>query len=344
MDHSADNADPNDEARNGGRDDAGGAGVPAPGGSNPPSAGRNQKSVAPSGQGKNLRPASDEFSDLEPFFERVEAHAGRGAGRGSWSRLEPLLSYGSHAALALCVMGLAWAAGSHFLGGPTQNDALKASAIQEAARREAAESVEIRRVTQKMGEDMKALKANVDALRASVAQNQNSKDQHALEKGLDGLKTKLDAVKTETNAAIADLAGKVEHMQHDPAAKLQQVVERLDRIERQTAAPVVTGSIPASAATARGATPNRTQIAAASAKPLETADAQKKPQLITSWVVRDVYDGVALVENATGSLEVALGETIPGAGTVKSIERRGAGWIVITSRGLVDSAHDVYLP
>jgi hypothetical protein len=38
------------------------------------------------------------------------------------------------------------------------------------------------------------------------------------------------------------------------------------------------------------------------------------------------------------------GETIPGAGTVKSIERRGAGWIVITSRGLVDSAHDGFQP
>jgi hypothetical protein len=29
---------------------------------------------------------------------------------------------------------------------------------------------------------------------------------------------------------------------------------------------------------------------------------------------------------------------------VKSIERRGAGWIVITSRGLVDSAGDSYQP
>ncbi|WOJ88551.1 hypothetical protein RZS28_12045 [Methylocapsa polymorpha] len=341
MDHSADNADPNGEARNGGHDD--GAGASASDGSNPSSSGSNEKSVAPSGRGKGLRPAPDAFSDLEPFFERVESSAGR----GPWPRLEPLLSYGSHAALALCVMGFAWAAGSHFFGGPTQN-ALKATAIQDAARREAAESAEIRRATQKMSEDMRALKANLDGLRASVAQNQNSKDQHALEKGLDGLKTRLDAVKTETGAAIAELSGKVEHMQREPAAKLQQVVERLDRIERQTAAPVTTASIPASTATAKSAAPNRTQIMGAPPKPLslppETAEAPKKPQLITSWVVRDVYDGVALVENATGSLEVAPGETIPGAGTVKSIERRGAGWIVITSRGLVDSAHDVYLP
>jgi hypothetical protein len=66
--------------------------------------------------------------------------------------------------------------------------------------------------------------------------------------------------------------------------------------------------------------------------------------LITNWVVRDVYDGVALVESPRGSIEVAPGEIIPGAGTVKSIERRGAGWIVITSRGLVDSARYSFQP
>jgi hypothetical protein len=29
---------------------------------------------------------------------------------------------------------------------------------------------------------------------------------------------------------------------------------------------------------------------------------------------------------------------------VKSIERRGAGWVVITNRGLVDSASDSFQP
>ncbi len=341
MDLSADDADPNGEAQGHGRSDAPGAGASASDHSNGDSADRNDKLVAPGGQGKNLRPAKDEFTNLEPFFERVEASAGR----GPWPRLDSVMSHSSHAALALCVMGFAWAAGSHFFGAPTQSDAAKASAMQEVARREASESAELRRATQKMGEDLRAVKANLDSLRASIAQNQNSKDQHAFEKGLDGLKTRLDAVKTETSSAIAELASKVEHMQREPAAKLQQVVERLDRIEqRQTAAPQTTGSIPANAASGKTAAVNRPQILGAPPKLLEPPDGAKKPQLITSWVVRDVYDGVALVENASGSLEVGPGETIPGAGTVRSIERRGAGWIVITSRGLVDSAHDVYLP
>ena len=118
----------------------------------------------------------------------------------------------------------------------------------------------------------------------------------------------------------------------------QQVAERLDRIEKQTSS-MPTGSV---APLVKAATQERGD--AAQAKSAPAVEAPKRPTLITSWVVRDVYNGVALVENAHGSLEVALGDTIPGAGTVKSIERRGGGWIVITSRGLVDYDHSIMVP
>jgi len=66
----------------------------------------------------------------------------------------------------------------------------------------------------------------------------------------------------------------------------------------------------------------------------------KQPALISSWVVRDVYQGIALVEGKKGALQVARGEIIPGAGRVQSIEKRGQGWVIITSQGLVDTARD----
>ena len=192
------------------------------------------------------------------------------------------------------------------------------------------------RTAQKMAEDIRALKAGVEALRA--AQSQAAQDATALER----LKSRFEAVNTETGASIAELAGKVEHMQREPAAKLSQVLERLDRIERQIA-PLATASLGAASASGAAAAGKQAQLAVAPAKPpLETAKGH--PQLITNWVVRDVYDGIALVESPRGSIEVAPGEIIPGAGMVKSIERRGAGWIVITSRGLVDSARDHYQP
>ncbi|MGQ0446044.1 MAG: hypothetical protein ACT4O2_13200, partial [Beijerinckiaceae bacterium] len=192
-------------------------------------------------------------------------------------------------------------------------------------------SAEMLRTAQIMAKDISALKAGVEALRA--AQGQSAKDTAAL----DGLKSRLEAVNKATAASIAELAGKVERMQREPGAKLSQIVERLDRIEGQIAAPPATTSGGAASVLSRPAAGQQAQLAGAPAKPpLENAIG--RPQLITNWVVRDVYDGIALVESPHGLIEVAPGETIPGAGRVKSIERRGAGWIVITSRGLVDSA------
>jgi hypothetical protein len=246
-------------------------------------------------------------------------------------RFEQLFSYRSHAALAACLFGFAWAAGSYFSGNYSPFYALKPPPARTVATQESVERSELLRTAQKMAEDIRALKANVEALRA--AQSQSAKDTATL----GGLKPRLDAMKTETGASIAELAGKVEHMQREPAANLSQVIERLDRIEHQIAAPLATASIGAAAAR------KQTQLAVAPAKP-PLENTKGHPQLITNWVVRDVYDGIALVESPRGSIEVAPGEIIPGAGMVKSIERRGGGWIVITSRGLVDSARDSYQP
>jgi hypothetical protein len=254
--------------------------------------------------------------------------------RRAQPRFEQIFSYGSHAALAACLFGFAWAAGSYFSSAQPPFAAIKPPPVQTVATQESVEPSELLRMAQKMAEDIRTLKANVEALRA--AQSQTAKD-------TEGLKPRLEAVNTETAASITELAGKVEHLQREPAAKLSQVLERLDRIERQIAAPLVTASFGAAQAPGKAAAGKQAQLAGAPAKPpLENAKGHL--QLITNWVVRDVYDGIALVESPRGSIEVAPGEIIPGAGMVKSIERRGAGWIVITSRGLVDSARDSYQP
>jgi hypothetical protein len=265
-------------------------------------------------------------------------------------RLKTFFGYVSIVVMAACLLGFGWAAGSRLFGpgGPFAAQQGSRAAVSQ----ESLDRAELVRSSRKMAEDLRLLRTDVESLRAAIAQNAAANNQHTLEKSLDGLKARLDGAKAETSAAIADLAGKVERLQRDPAAKLGEVTERLDRIERQTAAPLVTGSIAVAPAKAAGAppqsrTPPETPQAKSQAKAQPasaTATAKTEPALITSWVVRDAYDGLALVENARGSIEVALGETIPGAGTVKAIERRGDGWIVITSRGLIDSARDTMLP
>ncbi|PNG27540.1 hypothetical protein [Methylocella silvestris] len=247
-------------------------------------------------------------------------------------RLATFINYGSSAAFVLAVLGFAFAAGTYFFGGnPGAGSDRTASQI---AVRESADRAEMLRKTQAMVTEIGALRANVEALRVSVAQSQAGKDQHGLEKSVDALKAKVDSIKTDSAGALSELAAKVDRLQRDPA--LKQVAERLDRIEKQTALP--TGSI---APIVKAATQEQKN---APPKSQPAADASKRPQLITSWVVRQVYDGVALIENARGSMEVAIGDQIPGAGTVKSIERRGGGWIVVTSRGLVDYDHSILIP
>jgi hypothetical protein len=73
-----------------------------------------------------------------------------------------------------------------------------------------------------MAEEIRALKADVEAMHAT--QSLSAKDTAALE----GLNTQLNLAKTETSAEIAELAGRVEHLERESAAKLSQIYERLD--------------------------------------------------------------------------------------------------------------------
>jgi hypothetical protein len=229
---------------------------------------------------------------------------------------------------------------------PVAAQAPAASAAVEAAER--AERAELRHVTQEMSEEIRSLKASLDALRNQVAQSQSAEEIHGLKKGLDGVKSGLEAAKTETNASIAQLTAKLEHAQHEQAAKLQQVLEKAEHVEqRPNTAALATGSLPPAAPATAAPAPRPQQSAAVVAPPLppmqqaSAADAQKKPpQSISNWVVRDVYEGIALVEGPGGAFEVMQGENVPGLGTVKSIERRGNGWVVVTNHGNVDYARE----
>jgi hypothetical protein len=57
---------------------------------------------------------------------------------------------------------------------------------------------------------------------------------------------------------------------------------------------------------------------------------------VDGWVVREVYDGAALVEGRNRRLyEVVPGGMVPGVGRVESIERRGRSWVVLTDKGVI---------
>ncbi|MGH6841490.1 MAG: hypothetical protein ACREDV_05270, partial [Methylocella sp.] len=157
-------------------------------------------------------------SRLVPVKEAEAASA-----RRSPEHFEQFSGYGTHAALAACLFGFAWAASSYYSAHYAPIYTLTPSQAQNVAAQESAAPAEMLRTAQNMAKDISALKAGVEALRA--AQGQSAKDTAAL----DGLKSLLEAVNKETAASIAELAGKFERMQREPAAKLSQIVERLDR-------------------------------------------------------------------------------------------------------------------
>jgi hypothetical protein len=143
---------------------------------------------------------------------------------------------------------------------------------------------------------------------------------------LNALKASLDTSNRSTGmqfAKITDRLTSLEHAQAEPAAKLARLAETVDRLDkRAAAAPEITGSI---------ARPPQPQPAVA---PVPTAS----ERILNDWIVRDVRNGRALVENRYGGVFVAAaGGNLPGLGHVEGVRRQDGGWIVVTAKGTITS-------
>ena len=140
------------------------------------------------------------------------------------------------------------------------------------------------------------------------------------------MRTTLEQSGKTTYAQIGKLSERIERnerAQADPAAKLAKIGEAIERLERRTAASAaapandVTGTIP----TPPPAPPE--------------AKAKPGPVVIDDYVVRKVFDGVALVEGRRGIIEVEPGMSLPGAGRVEEIRRQDGRWVVVTNKGII---------
>src|SRR5580700_2137084 len=97
-------------------------------------------------------------SGLVAFTEAEAASA-----RWATPHFEQLFSYGSHAALAVCLFGFAWAAGSYFSGSYAPFYALKPPPTRTVATQESVAHTEMFGTAQKTAEDIRTLKSNVEA-------------------------------------------------------------------------------------------------------------------------------------------------------------------------------------
>ena len=117
---------------------------------------------------------------------------------------------------------------------------------------------------------------------------------------------------------VGALSERFEQMEKDQAGRVAALTAQIDK--RLTP--------PAPAPVAAKAAPEPTETGA-------IAHAAPKPAT-DNWAVREVYDGVAVLEDRKRRLvEVGIGDTIPGIGRVDSIERRGRTWAVVTRQGVI---------
>ncbi|AWN52987.1 hypothetical protein [Methylobacterium sp. 17Sr1-1] len=195
------------------------------------------------------------------------------------------------------------------------------------------------------------LATDLSLLRDRTIQAHDSADKGRAEAGarLGQIAERLDRLQRQDGdlagkvAAVAErlaaLAERQEHADRDQAVRLAALIDKLEK--RQGAAPVAAVPVapnPAPTAAAPAVTPKHV----AAAEPVLTGSlpdkpaAAAKPGTIEGWVLRDVYDGMAMIENRNRRLvEVGPGDTLPGAGRVEAIERRGRSWVVVTSKGII---------
>jgi hypothetical protein len=124
----------------------------------------------------------------------------------------------------------------------------------------------------------------------------------------------------------SDRLDKVERAQQEPAAKLAKLSEAVDKLRAaaaQAQAPVTAASVAAKDVTG--------SIAPKVAPKIEVA----RLPTVEGWVLRDVANGAAMIENRQGMYEVYAGDAVPGLGRVDAIRRQDGRWVVVTSKGLV---------
>src|SRR3954451_6677008 len=188
----------------------------------------------------------------------------------------------------------------------------------------------VEQITGKLEEVRAASVAAVGDLRGTintVASSMES-DQRQLVTKLQEVSERLDRI--ERNAPAAATAGLVSN-------KLEQLNGRLDRIERSAA---VVMAPPQAPAVATSPTPARSAAIEASTPPASPALKLQGPietKKIANWVVREVINGKAILQGPAGIIGVSTGDLVPGVGRVQSIARQGGRWTVATNKGLISA-------
>ena len=265
--------------------------------------------------------------------------------RQSWRRL------GLAACALALTLGTGWAVGTKF----QSREAADSRGDANAARKLAADEAE-RGDIRALREEIRALQAKLD----SLDKRSDASERGTLEAKLNSLDRKIEANHVDAANVAVQIAARLE--------KNDKSMERLEAaISANSSVPATAnddakGSIkpaakvaapaPAAAISAKSPVPSTaSNDAKASVKPVakvlppapaaiagganvKAADAARP---IDDYTVREVQDGIALVQGRAGGLyEVGPGDRLPGAGKVLGVEKIGRKWVVVTESGRID--------
>ena len=159
-----------------------------------------------------------------------------------------------------------------------------------------------------------------------LARNETSQLKSAIERLNSDLAAVRSGVETWNRGASAQFArlteriDKVERTQTEPAAKIAKINETLERLDRRTRD-----------------LPDLAPIPERIAAPVPIKEIPRV-SVVPGWVVRSVYDGMALIQGRIGLIGVEVGDPLPGGGRVEAIRRQEGRWVVVTSKGLILAA------
>jgi hypothetical protein len=206
---------------------------------------------------------------------------------------------------ALLLLALGWGAGAKI-------DALRGPSSEQAAAQAAAESAD------------KVLRAE-EARQQAIAE---------LRAHVESLKGQLDAQAEKARGSDAAVAALQKSLSEEKAQS-QALHSRLEKLQAATAKPqpdrAPMPTVPPPAAAKAAVPPPAAVKAVAPAKP---AVAQG-PRRYGAYVLRDVNDGVAVIEGMDGVEEAGPGDILQDGARVQRVERRGRGWVVLTDRGYI---------
>lgn len=178
--------------------------------------------------------------------------------------------------------------------------------------------------------------AEIRNLRETVSQLR--KQLSGISEGLDGLRTTVDLSSKATNdrfGRFAENLDRIERVNSSSNAKL----DRLAQAQAHISATAAATSQPRATAT-----PAMPVVASSGDAPESTGSISQsertstRRKVVTGWSVRQVYEGIAILQGPSGVVEALLGQQVPGLGRIKEIRTESGEPVVLSSAGAILSA------